>query len=287
MTPLDTDRGKSCATLRRSSARATRCIWGTGGCDSTSRWTLDGALRRRDPRAERGTRRAAPTPATPRAGYYLELRRTPGPDGQGNRDSASGRPGPPALERTDTIARLAPLDIAEVVGDAGRRFERRVFSGVDQWGALPDGSLWVARVYENRVDWRDPDGPVDPGRAAARSGARGDPLRPRALPPPVSARAPQHGRAASVRRRQAAVRSRAHRRRRRGLAGEEPRAGRFHSPLSRGGSPRPAAGGDPGPGFRAYHRRGDGRRAGGGAGPRWRPADAIRPSGPRGRSTPH
>ena len=28
----------------------------------------------------------------------------------------------------------------------------------DRWGVLPDGSLWVARVYENRVDWRDPDG---------------------------------------------------------------------------------------------------------------------------------
>jgi hypothetical protein len=64
----------------------------------------------------------------------------------------------PALTRIDTIARLAPLDIAEVIGDAGRRFERRVFSGVDRWGVLPDGSLWVARVYDNRVDWRAPDG---------------------------------------------------------------------------------------------------------------------------------
>jgi hypothetical protein len=62
------------------------------------------------------------------------------------------------LTRIETIARLAPLDIAEVIGDAGRRFERRVFSGVDRWGVLPDGSLWVARVYDNRVDWRAPDG---------------------------------------------------------------------------------------------------------------------------------
>jgi hypothetical protein len=50
------------------------------------------------------------------------------------------------------------LDVAEVESDAGRRFERRVFSGTDQWGALPDGSVWVARVYHNRVDWRDPAG---------------------------------------------------------------------------------------------------------------------------------
>jgi hypothetical protein len=44
------------------------------------------------------------------------------------------------------------------MGDAGRRFERRVFSGADQWGALPDASLWVGRVYDNRVDWRDSSG---------------------------------------------------------------------------------------------------------------------------------
>jgi hypothetical protein len=52
-----------------------------------------------------------------------------------------------------------------VVGDAGRRFERRVFGGVDRWGAVPDGSLWVARVYENRVDWRTPDGRWSQGQA--------------------------------------------------------------------------------------------------------------------------
>ena len=71
----------------------------------------------------------------------------------------------PEFTRIDTIARLAPLDIAEVIGDAGRRFERRVFSGVDRWGVLPDGSLWVARVYENRVDWRSPEGKWSKGVA--------------------------------------------------------------------------------------------------------------------------
>jgi hypothetical protein len=29
---------------------------------------------------------------------------------------------------------------------------------VDRWGVLPDGSLWLGRVYDNRVDWRGPDG---------------------------------------------------------------------------------------------------------------------------------
>jgi hypothetical protein len=77
----------------------------------------------------------------------------------------------PELSRFDSVARLAPLDIAEVVGDAGRRFERRVFSGADRWGVLPDGSLWVARVYNNRVDWRDSHG----------KWTRGEPLPDRVL----------------------------------------------------------------------------------------------------------
>jgi hypothetical protein len=77
----------------------------------------------------------------------------------------------PTLASADTAARLAPFDIAKVASDAGDRFERRVFSGVDVWGVLPDASVWVGRVYDNRVDWRD------------RAGAwhRGDPLPDRVL----------------------------------------------------------------------------------------------------------
>jgi hypothetical protein len=89
---------------------------------------------------------------------YLDLYPRPGADGSGNRDSAAVVRVDPAFTKVDTIARLAPLDIAEVVGEAGRRFERRVFSGMDRWGVLGDGSLWVGRVYDNRVDWRGPDG---------------------------------------------------------------------------------------------------------------------------------
>ena len=143
---------------------------GDWGLRRTSRWTLDGrfagaisttdAVRGVLPRARDGDGR-----------FYLELRPRPGPDGQGNRDSAVVIRTPPGLDRADTVARLAPLDIAEITSEAGRRFERRVFSGVDQWGALPDGSLWIGRVYANRVDWRDPSG----------QWTRGEPLPDRVL----------------------------------------------------------------------------------------------------------
>jgi len=33
------------------------------------------------------------------------------------------------------------------------------FGAHDEWGALPDGSLWIARAGQNRVDRKAPDGP--------------------------------------------------------------------------------------------------------------------------------
>lgn len=89
---------------------------------------------------------------------YADVFPPPGRNGQGNRDSAvvlRARPGSPLA---DTVARLSPLDLAEVTGDAGRRLERRVFSGTDQWGVLADGTVWVARVNPNQVVWIDPRG---------------------------------------------------------------------------------------------------------------------------------
>src|SRR3954464_5430246 len=130
---------------------------GDWGLRRLSLWAPPGHFARAIP-ASAITRGTLPRSRDAAGRYYLDLYPAPGPDGSGNRDSAAVVLANPELARIDTIARLAPLDIAEVVGDAGRRFERRVFSGVDRWGILPDGSLWVARVYENRVDWRSPDG---------------------------------------------------------------------------------------------------------------------------------
>ncbi len=275
MTPLDTDRGKR---LRNPSTlfRAGDTLYlGDWGLRQISRWTLDGGFAGATP-APNALRGVLPRDRDGAGRYYLELRPPPGPDGQGNRDSAVVVRASPALDRADTLARLAPLDIAEVMGDAGRRFERRVFSGTDQWGARPDGSLWVARVSGNRVDWRDPTG----------KWTRGEPLPDRVLevtrydrelflrrfPPELRTTAEQ----LPFARDQAAVRGRARRSRRRSMAGEEPRADRFQSPLSRGRPPGPAAGGDPGAGAGAYHRRGAGRRAGGRAGAGRGPAAPVR-----------
>src|SRR6185436_1669012 len=89
---------------------------------------------------------------------YVELAPPARPGGGTNRDSAAVVRASAAFDRVDTVARLAPLDMATVVNEQGRRFERRVFSGNDRWGVLADGSIWVARVYQNRVDWRSPNG---------------------------------------------------------------------------------------------------------------------------------
>jgi hypothetical protein len=130
---------------------------GDWGLRRTTVWTMDGRLVRAVPTSDaiRGT---LPQARDAQERFYADLFPRPGPDGSGNRDSAAVLRVNATFTAADTIARLAPLDIAEVMGDAGRRFERRVFGGVDRWGALSDGSVWVARVYENRVDWRTADG---------------------------------------------------------------------------------------------------------------------------------
>jgi hypothetical protein len=130
---------------------------GDWGLRRVSLWTRDGRLARaiRAPGRARG---ALPDARDDAGRWYLELKPPSGPDGSGNRDSAAVVAAGPGFERLDTVARLAPLDLAEVAGDAGHRFEPRALSGTDRWGVLPDGSVWVARLTQNRVDWRAADG---------------------------------------------------------------------------------------------------------------------------------
>jgi hypothetical protein len=96
--------------------------------------------------------------------FYAAITPPVGRDGSGARDSAVVVRASSDLTRADTIARLTPLDLAEVQAEGGRRFERRVFSGQDAWGVIPDGTVWIARAYQNRVDFRTADGELIRGK---------------------------------------------------------------------------------------------------------------------------
>ncbi len=125
-------------------------------------WSLAGAIGSAMPAVD-ALRGALPRERDAAGSWYFELRPPPGPDGSGNRDSAAILRVASGTGRLDTIARLAPFDLVEVSSDGRRRLERRLLSGQDRWGVLPDGSLWVARITQNRVDWRDPTGTVIEG----------------------------------------------------------------------------------------------------------------------------
>jgi hypothetical protein len=125
-------------------------------------WSLAGAIGSAMPAVD-ALRGALPRGRDAAGSWYFELRPAPGPDGSGNRDSAAILRVASGTGRLDTIARLAPFDLVEVSSDGRRRLERRLLSGQDRWGVLPDGTLWVARITQNRVDWRDPAGAVTEG----------------------------------------------------------------------------------------------------------------------------
>lgn len=127
-------------------------------------WTADGRLVDSVPAPDlsRGT---LPTDRDASGRWYAERPPAPRPRGAANRDSTLVLRLSPDLKKADTVAALAPLDVVAVQGDQGRRLERRVFSGNDAWGALPDGSVWLARVNANRVLWIAPDGSITEGDA--------------------------------------------------------------------------------------------------------------------------
>lgn len=124
-------------------------------------WSADGKLVATLP-ANDQLRGALPRARDAAGQWYYELRPLPGKDGSGNRDSANILR--LSAQRMDTVAQLAPYDLAEVVSEGRRRLERRLLSGQDRWGAFGDGTVWVARADKNRVDWVTPDGRVTVGR---------------------------------------------------------------------------------------------------------------------------
>ena len=127
------------------------------GKRSLTVWGIDGTFGRAIPAAS-FPRGALPEARDQQGRFYSMVHPPARPDGSGQRDSASILMISPDLARVDTVGRLAPPDIAEVLGEAGRRYTPRAMSGRDEWGVLPDGTLWIARINQNRVDWRSPGG---------------------------------------------------------------------------------------------------------------------------------
>jgi hypothetical protein len=60
--------------------------------------------------------------------------------------------------RVDTVARLASPEYDDAVFGEEVQQAVKVFAPNDFFGVLPDGTAWVARARENRVDWRSPEG---------------------------------------------------------------------------------------------------------------------------------
>jgi hypothetical protein len=70
----------------------------------------------------------------------------------------------------DTVALLAAPEYGDAVIGEQVQQAAKVFAPNDFFGVLPDGTAWVARARENRVDWRSPDGTWIRGRPRPYTG---------------------------------------------------------------------------------------------------------------------
>ena len=67
----------------------------------------------------------------------------------------------------DTVALLAAPEYGEATFGDQVQQAAKVFAPNDHLGVLADGTVWVARGHENRVDWRAPDGTWTGGKPHA------------------------------------------------------------------------------------------------------------------------
>jgi hypothetical protein len=65
----------------------------------------------------------------------------------------------------DTVALLAGPEYGDATFGEQVQQAAKVFAPTDFFGVLPDGTAWIARGRENRVDWRSPDGRWTRGQA--------------------------------------------------------------------------------------------------------------------------
>lgn len=67
--------------------------------------------------------------------------------------------------KVDTVARLSPPSYGEAFFGEGKQTVALVYGPNDAFGAMPDGSVWVARARTHSVDWRSPEGTWSQGQA--------------------------------------------------------------------------------------------------------------------------
>lgn len=60
--------------------------------------------------------------------------------------------------QVDTVANLASPEYGDAVFGEQTQQAAKVFAPNDFFGVLPDGTAWLARGRENRIDWRTPAG---------------------------------------------------------------------------------------------------------------------------------
>ena len=123
----------------------------------TTVWTAGGKLLDSIPSPD-ALRGAYPRGRDAAGQLYFEVPPLGGRDGSGNRDSVAIVRAPRSLARFDTVARLAPIEVAEMNRENSRRYEKRALSGSDLWGVWPDGTVWIARVDRNQIVSVDPGG---------------------------------------------------------------------------------------------------------------------------------
>ena len=67
--------------------------------------------------------------------------------------------------KVDTVANLASPEYGDAVFGEQTQQAAKVFAPNDFFGVLPNGTAWLARGHENRVDWRTPDGAWTRGKS--------------------------------------------------------------------------------------------------------------------------
>jgi hypothetical protein len=67
--------------------------------------------------------------------------------------------------KVDTVANLASPEYGDAVFGEQTQQAAKVFAPNDFFGVLPNGTAWLARGHENRVDWRATDGTWTRGKS--------------------------------------------------------------------------------------------------------------------------